>query len=240
MTAIGQQLAPRQPLSARDRYGIATASSVAFHTLALVVIGLLAARAPARPEVLIPIELTVSEQADDRLDLGGGRPEGRQPRAAASPTSRPTARPPSSAGGRAKAAPAAPRVLTSSKGKEPAGAIGAGRDPAGPGGQGDQPAGPTKGPGLIGGPAPVYPKDALDGGLEGRVSLSVTVAGDGSVSAVAVASSSSHQILDDAAVRAVKRGWSFQPALKGGKPVAGRIIITFEFSAGKVQSQPTG
>ena len=237
MTAIGQQLPTRQPLSARDRYRIATASSVAFHAVALMVIGLLAARTPVRPEVLIPIELTVSEQAADRLDLGGGKPDALETKAAASTAPRAAAKPPSSPGGRAKAAPAAPRILTSRKGAEPAGATGAGRDRAGPGGQSDQPAGPTKGPGIVGGLPPVYPKDALDGGLEGRVSLSVTVATDGSVSTVAVAKGSGHQILDDAAVRAVKRGWSFQPALKNGKPAAGTITITFEFSAGKVQPQ---
>jgi protein TonB len=239
MTAIGQQLPARQPLSARGRYGIATASSVASHAIALVVIGLLAARGPVRPEMLIPIELTVSEQAGDRLDLGGGgRPDALATQAAASTAPRAAAKPPSSPGGRAKAAPSAPRILTSRKGTEPAGATGAGRDRAGPGGQADQPAGPTKGPGIVGGPPPVYPKDALDGGLEGRVCLSVTVAADGSVSAVAVAKSSGHEILDDAAVRAVKRGWSFQPALKNGKPAPGTIAVTFEFSAGNVQSQP--
>jgi protein TonB len=238
MTAISEQLPARQPLSARDRYRIATASSVAFHAIALVVIGLLAARGPVRPEVLIPIELTVSEQAADRLDLGGGQPDALPTKPAVSTAPRPAAKPPSSPGGHAKAAPAAPRMLTSRKGDEPAGATGAGRDRAGPGGQADQPAGPTKGPGIVGGPTPVYPKDALDGGLEGRVSLSVTVAADGSVSGVAVAKSSGHQILDDAAVRAVKRGWSFQPALKNGKPAAGTITVTFEFAAGKVQPQP--
>jgi protein TonB len=120
---------------------------------------------------------------------------------------------------------------------EPAGPTGAGRDRSGPGGQSDQPAAPTRGPGIVGGPAPVYPKDALDGGLEGRVSLSVTIAADGSVSAVGVAKTSGHKLLDEAAVRAVKRGWTFQPALKNGKPAAGTMTVTFEFAAGKVQSQ---
>ncbi len=235
MTAHAGQL----ELSAQSRYGIATASSVAFHALALIAIGLLAMRAPAPPaEVLIPVELTVSGQVDKQLELpGGGKPVAPATQTVISAAlSRPTPKSASSPGGRAKAAPAPPRILTSKKGIEPVGATGSGREASGTGGQSDQPAGPTKGPGIVGGPVPIYPKDALDGGLEGRVSLSVTVGQDGSVSKVAVATSSGHQILDDAAVRAVKRGWSFEPALKNGKPVASAIAVTFEFVAGKVES----
>ncbi|MFB3880295.1 MAG: energy transducer TonB [Armatimonadota bacterium] len=235
MTAAVQQLSARQPLSARARYGVATASSIAFHAIVLAAIGLLAARAPERPEVLIPIELTVSEQSADRLDLGGGRPEAVEVRKAASATPRAAARPPSSPGGRAKAAPAAPRILTSKKGKEPAGATGAGRDLAGPGGQTDEPAGPTRGPGVSGGLPPVYPKDALDQGLEGTVTVTISVAADGSVKSLSVTRSSGHKLLDDAALRAVKTGWTVTPALQKGKPAAGTVSVTFVFSAGKVK-----
>jgi len=234
MTAAGAQLSP-QPLSDWDRYRIATASSVAFHAVALLVIGLLAARAPVSPEVLIPIELTVAEQGTDKVDLGGGTPQAAPTKPAASTAPRPARKQPSSPGGQAKAAPAAPRILTARKGKDPASATGVGRDRAGPGGQSDQPAGPTKGPGIVGGPPPVYPKDALDQDLEGTVTVTVSVAADGSAKAISVTHSSGHKLLDDAAVRAVRSGWTFTPAMQKGGPVAGTVPITFVFSAGKVK-----
>jgi protein TonB len=236
MISAAEQPVRPEPLSSGARYRIATASSVGFHLIVLILVCLLAARAPARTEVLIPVELTISGQQAEQLELGGGRPDAPVTQTVVSTAPRPSRKPASSPGGRAKAAPAPPRVLTSKKGTEPSGPTGAGRDRTGSGGASDAPSGPTKGPGIAGGPAPVYPKDALDGGLEGRVSLTVTIAADGSVSGVSVAKSSGHTILDDAAVRAVKRDWVFQPALKNGKPVAGAVTVVFEFSSGKVQA----
>ena len=236
MTSAAEQPIRREPLSSGARYGIATASSVGFHLIVLILVGLLAARVPARPEVLIPVELTISGQQAEQLELGGGRPDAPVTQTVVSTAPRPSRKPPSSPGGPKRAAPSAPRVLTSRKGSTAAGPTGAGRDRTGPGGASDVPSGPTKGPGIAGGPAPVYPKDALDSGLEGRVSLTVAIGPDGSVSGVSVAKSSGHQILDDAAVRAVKRDWVFQPALKNGKPVAGAVTVVFEFSSGKVQA----
>jgi periplasmic protein TonB len=242
MTVLDGQLAARvQPLSSSQRYRIATTTSLAIHAVILLAVGLWALRAPlpARPEVLIPIELTVSGQPEQQMELGGGgQPEARaKPAMTASVQAKLQPKPPSSAGGPAKAAPAPPRILTSRKGVEPSGPVGRGREAAGPGGQADVPAGPTQGPGLVGGPTPVYPKDALDEGLEGTVSLAVAVAGDGSVTKVTVAKSSGHRLLDEAALRALKRGWAFQPALKSGKPTAGTITVTFVFTSGEVRSQ---
>ena len=240
MTAATGEITPRiEPMPARRRYGIATASSVGFHLVVLLLVGLLGARAPVQPDILIPIELTMFGQAGEQVELGGGG----HPEAAPKETSHPSTAPeptkeqPSSKGGTAKAAPAPPKILTSTKGTEPAGPVGAGKDAAGPGGEEDKPAGPTKGPGVLGGTPPIYPKDALDRGLEGKVSLSVVVAEDGSVSSVSVAQSSGHEMLDAAAVRAMKRDWRFQPGLKEGKPAAGSVTVTFEFTSGKVESR---
>ena len=237
MTSSAQQLAaPAAPMSARRRFGIAGASSVTFHALLLLVVGLLARHTPTYPPVLIPIELTVADQVGGKLLLGaGGHPEA-EPKAAASPSTapKPQKTQPSSPGGRAKSAPAPPKLLTSKRGTEPSGPQGVGKEAAGPGGREEAPAGPTRGPGIVGGPGPVYPKDALDQGLEGSVTIAVLVAEDGSPSSATVGKSSGHALLDQAAVRAVQKGWAFQPGLKEGKPAPGKVDITFEFTAGKV------
>ena len=240
MTAATGEITPRiEPMPARRRYGIATASSVGFHLVVLLLVGLLGARAPVQPDILIPIELTMSGQAGEQIELGGGGHPDAAPKETAHPSTapEPTKEPPSSKGGEAKAAPAAPKILTSKKGTEPAGPAAAGSEADGTGGEEEKPAGPTKGPGVLGGTPPIYPKDALDRGLEGKVSLSVTVAGNGSVSSVSVAQSSGHELLDAAAIRAVKRNWKFQPGLKDGQPATGSVTVTFEFTSGKVESR---
>ncbi len=240
MTASAQQLPPRlDPLPAPTRYGIATASSVAVHLVVLLLFGLFTVRAPRSSEVLIPIELTVSGQPGEQLELGGGgHPQAPTERPSAPSTStKPSKATPSSLGGKAKAAPAPPKLLTSKRGTDPAGSQGKGKEAAGSGGQQEAPAGPTRGPGVIGGPAPIYPKDALDRNLTGRVTLAVAVGAEGIVSSVTVKASSGHEVLDEAAVRAIKRAWTFQPGLKDGKPTPGTITVTFEFTDGKVESR---
>ncbi|MBN1458363.1 MAG: energy transducer TonB [Armatimonadetes bacterium] len=225
-----------EPMPARRRYGIATTSSLAVHMLVLLVVGLFAARTPVRPEVLIPVELTMTGQAGDQVELGGGGHPEATPKESLSPSAAPTPvkKPPSSPGVEKKAAPAAPKVLTSEGGTEPVGAVDEGKEKSGAGGEAETPAGPTTGPGVMGGTPPIYPKDALDRGLAGTVSLAVDVAPDGSISSVAVAKSSGHEVLDHAAIRAVRRDWTFQPGLKEGEPAPGSVTITFEFTSGKV------
>jgi len=225
-----------EPLPAGKRYGIATISSVAIHLAVLLLVGLFSLRTPAATEVFIPIELTITAQPGNTIELGlGGHPEAiPKDDAAPSSTPEPKKAKPSSPNGENTRAPAPPKVLTSGGGTDSAGEVSEGKESRGPGGEEDQPAGPTKGPGVLGGIAPIYPKDALDQGLEGRVELSVQVGADGSVSSVEVSSSSQHQVLDDAAVRAIKRGWTFEPALEDGKPITGAMKIIFEFASGEV------
>ncbi len=239
MSASAQQLPPRlDPLPASTRYSIATATSVTIHLVVLLLFGLFAARAP-QPKVLIPIELTVSGQPGEQVELGGGgHPQAPTERPPAPTTSvKPVKTTPSSPGGKAMNAPAPPRLLTSKKGLDPAGAQGKDKEAAGAGGQQEAPAGPTRGPGVIGGPAPIYPKDALDRNLTGRVTLTVEVGADGAVASVKVKESSGHDVLDEAAARAIKRAWAFQPGLKNGKPAPGIISVTFEFTEGKVETR---
>ncbi len=210
---------------------------MAFHIALLLLICLLAGRTPAAPEVLIPIELSLVGEAGGQVELGGGGQPEAEPKevSAPAPSPEPSPEKPTSEGEAAEPAPAAPEVLTSEKGEEPAAPVGEGEEEAGPGGPEEKPAGPTRGPGAAGGSAPTYPKDALDRGLEGKVSLSVAVAADGAVSSVSVAHSSGHDILDQAAVRAVKRDWRFLAALENGEPTSGSITVTFEFTSGKVE-----
>jgi len=80
----------------------------------------------------------------------------------------------------------------------------------------------------ISNPNPMYPPDAVQQGLEGRVILSVTIAVSGKVTKVNVAESCGHQSLDQAALDAVRR-WRFSPATRDGKPVewTARLPIRF-------------
>ncbi len=65
--------------------------------------------------------------------------------------------------------------------------------------------------------------------------MSVLVGEDGSVSSVLVKKTSGHLLLDRAAVRAVQKGWTFEPGLKEGEPAPGEVTVTFSFSASKVK-----
>ena len=80
----------------------------------------------------------------------------------------------------------------------------------------------------ISNPNPMYPPDAVRQGLEGRVILSVTISFTGKVTRVTVAASCGHQLLDQAALDAVRR-WRFSPATREGKPVewTARLPIRF-------------
>lgn len=204
-----------------------------------MVLGLLSVRTPVQSETLIPVELTMLPQAEQVVELvGEGRPEA-TPKATLTPVvvREPVKRAPSSAGGPRKAAPAPPKVLTAKSGQEPAGPVGEGREKAGPGGQEDIPAGPSYGPGILRGPLPTYPKNALDQDLEGTVKLSVLVGEDASVKSVSVASSSGHALLDQAAIRMIKQAWRFSPGMSNGKPAPGKVIVTFKFSASEVRKR---
>jgi TonB family protein len=78
-------------------------------------------------------------------------------------------------------------------------------------------------------PEPEYTKEAKQAKLEGRVSLEVTVAADGTVSDVKVTKPLGKG-LDESAVKTVKT-WQFLPATEGGKPVAwtGPVEVSFRF-----------
>ncbi len=83
-------------------------------------------------------------------------------------------------------------------------------------------------PGYLRNPAPAYPERARERGHEGTVHLELEVLPTGRCGAVNVLVSSGHQLLDDAAVRAV-RGWMFRPARRWQTPVAFWVEVPITF-----------
>lgn len=77
---------------------------------------------------------------------------------------------------------------------------------------------------------PAYPED-LRPVAQGEVGLHVTIDKKGSVAEVNV-SRSLHPYLDFASVQAVRQ-WTFEPAMKGGEPVAAAVNITMVFNQEK-------
>jgi len=75
---------------------------------------------------------------------------------------------------------------------------------------------------------PEYPKHARERGEEGDVILSLSVTAEGTVSSVAIATSSGHPDLDEAAVRAA-RAARFTPARLKDAPVASTARLTLSF-----------
>ena len=77
-------------------------------------------------------------------------------------------------------------------------------------------------------PKPDYPTEARRRGLQGKVVLLVEVSAAGVPASVAVAASSGHAALDQAALAAVQH-WHFNPATRGGTPVAGTAQVPIQF-----------
>lgn len=82
--------------------------------------------------------------------------------------------------------------------------------------------------GYLRNPAPDYPPAAQKRGLEGKVVLKVHVLASGQPDTVTVATSSGHQILDDAALKAVTQ-WAFAPARRGQTPIDGWVQVPLTF-----------
>jgi protein TonB len=84
-------------------------------------------------------------------------------------------------------------------------------------------------PKIIENPKPVYPLEARQKGFEGKVLLRVEVLTNGRVGKIEVEKSSGYEILDQAALEAMKR-WRFIPAKRGKVPFRswGNNVITFQ------------
>ena len=64
---------------------------------------------------------------------------------------------------------------------------------------------------------------------EGRVGLKVQVLANGSAGAVSVETTSGHEILDQAALEAVRK-WRFVPAKRGGQPIDSWVKVPINFN----------
>ncbi len=73
-----------------------------------------------------------------------------------------------------------------------------------------------------------YPMAARRMGWEGKVVLSVEVLANGSPGQIKLHQSSGHEVLDNAALQAV-RGWRFIPARQGGQAIAKEFLIPIPF-----------
>lgn len=78
-------------------------------------------------------------------------------------------------------------------------------------------------------PRPEYPAKARSERQEGVVLVSVEIGPDGSPVGVALGSSSGFPLLDDAAVRAVRR-WRFEPASAAGRAVGSHAEVPIRFN----------
>ena len=78
-------------------------------------------------------------------------------------------------------------------------------------------------------PRPEYPALAKRRQWEGRVLLKVQVLASGRAAQVSIAASSGHEVLDEAALDAV-RHWHFVPAKRGGQPVDSWVNVPINFN----------
>lgn len=84
-------------------------------------------------------------------------------------------------------------------------------------------------PAYFNNPAPPYPEAARRMRREGVVTLLVTVETDGLASSISIRSSSGHQTLDDAAIKAVQ-SWKFKPGEINGVAVQSKVEVPIRFS----------
>jgi len=77
-------------------------------------------------------------------------------------------------------------------------------------------------------PRPPYPLVARRLGLEGRVVLRAEILETGACNQILVSQSSGHEVLDQAALQAVKQ-WRFVPARRGGERVTAWVEVPIVF-----------
>jgi protein TonB len=77
-------------------------------------------------------------------------------------------------------------------------------------------------------PAPEYPQLARNREWQGNVMLRVKVSSEGLCEGIALETSSGHEMLDDAAMEAVKK-WQFVPAKRGEIAEASTVLVPIKF-----------
>ena len=76
---------------------------------------------------------------------------------------------------------------------------------------------------------PEYPERERKEGVEGRIVLHVVVEGDGSVGEISVEEDvEGHESFAENSKIAMKQ-WHFAPVHEGGRPVACRVLVPFDF-----------
>jgi protein TonB len=78
--------------------------------------------------------------------------------------------------------------------------------------------------------APAYPPQARRLGEQGKVQLRLSIGPDGRVTAADVVKSSGFADLDQAAAAWVMAHWKYQPAIRGGVPVASTAMAAVTFN----------
>jgi TonB family protein len=79
-------------------------------------------------------------------------------------------------------------------------------------------------------PAPAYPKDAVAQHINGKVVLLIDIDAQGNPTNVVVDKSEPPGVFDQVSIDAARK-WKFQPAVKDGRPVAGRISVPVQFES---------
>jgi TonB family protein len=85
-------------------------------------------------------------------------------------------------------------------------------------------------------PPPLYPKEAAEHNLSGKVVLLVDVNADGSVANAIVEHSEPKGVFDAQALAAVKK-WQFKAGIENGKPVGGRVRVPVVFDGTPAQGK---
>jgi protein TonB len=99
---------------------------------------------------------------------------------------------------------------------------------AGAGGGNNHYGGDRTSPAYLYGSRPAYPQAARKAGWEGAVVVRALIDTAGTVASVSVKEGSGYDILDEAAVQAVKK-WRYTPAKEGGVPVTSLHDIRVRF-----------
>jgi periplasmic protein TonB len=79
-------------------------------------------------------------------------------------------------------------------------------------------------------PKPPYPALSRRLGEEGVVRLNILVNPDGGVARLELAESSGFPRLDHSAMMTVRSSWKFEPAHRGGKPLAAWVTVPIQFA----------
>ena len=85
-------------------------------------------------------------------------------------------------------------------------------------------------------PAPTYPVEARRRAEHGTVLLRIKVAADSAVAAVEIAQSSGFDLLDEAALDAVRHGWRFVPARRDGIAIESWVEVPIRFALTEAQA----